>query len=51
MGLGVGVAAGVNTGLCIVVDGLSKVELSYMSRGFYNLLRSEKKAFANDQTA
>lgn len=50
-GLGGGVAVGVNTWLCIVVHGLSKVEGSCMLRGFYNLLRSERKAFASDQTA
>lgn len=51
MGLKVGVAAGVNTWLCIVVDELSKVEGSHMPEGFYNLLGSERKAFASDQTA
>lgn len=50
-GLGGGVAVGANTWLCIVVDGLSKVEGSYMLIGFYNLLRSKRKAFASDQTA
>lgn len=44
-------AVGVNTWLSIVLDGLSKVEGSHMPRGFYNLLRSERKAFASDQTA
>lgn len=52
MGLGWGAAVGVNTWLCIVVDGLSeKGEGSYMPRGFYNLLSSERGAFASDQTA
>lgn len=45
-------AVGVNTWICIVVDGLSeKGEGSHMPRGFYNLLRSERGAFASDQTA
>lgn len=52
MGLGWGAAVGVNTWLCIVVDGLSeKGEGSYMPRGLYNLLSSERGAFASDQTA
>lgn len=52
MGLGVGWQLELTLGsLCIVVDGLSKVEGSYMLRGFYNLLRSKRKAFASDQTA
>lgn len=46
-----GVAVRVNTWLCIVVDELSKVEGSNMPEGFYNLLESERKAFASDQTA
>lgn len=51
MGLKEGVAVGVNTWLCIVVDELSKVKGSHMPGGFYNLLGSERKAFASDQTA
>lgn len=51
VGLKEGVAVRVNTWLCIVVDELSKVEGSNMPKGFYNLLGSERKAFASDQTA
>lgn len=40
LGVGVGVAAGVNTWLRVVVNGLSD---SHMPRGFSNLLRSERE--------
>lgn len=52
MGLGWGWQLGVNTWLCIAVDGLSeKGEGSHLPRCFYNLLSSERGAFASDQTA
>lgn len=52
VGLGVGVAVGVNTWLCIVVNGLSKkLKVATCPRGFCNLLRSGREAFASDQTA
>lgn len=51
MGLGVGGQLELTLGSVLLRMSSAKVEGSHMPRGFYNLLRSGREAFASDQTA